>query len=252
VHKIVVLAALLTLGLGAGAVGAQQPGLRQTSQNLFTTPRPHSPTGLVVRTVYFNPTDPNGKPPAVRRIVTTFQPGTRFDTSVPAQCDVPRALAGSCPPESKIGGGTITVDTGFPEPNRFLVNDTELVNMKDGFIFVTTDRKTGAKQANPASIQGRTITASVPPLPGTPPDGGALLTIRLTVNAITSGSGRNRRSFLTTPPTCPRSRRWTNRATFTYADGVTQTVGATMPCARAARARQHRRRQHRSGPRFAG
>ena len=50
---------------------------------------------------------------------------------------------------------------------------------------------------------------------------------------MTEGEGPNRRSFLRTPPQCPASGRWTNTATFTYRDGVSQTVATFSRCAPA-------------------
>jgi hypothetical protein len=47
--------------------------------------------------------------------------------------------------------------------------------------------------------------------------------------------GGDVRSYITTPPTCPRRRYWVNQVTFTYFDGVTQTVETRSPCKRKKR-----------------
>lgn len=44
------------------------------------------------------------------------------------------------------------------------------------------------------------------------------------------GDQRVARNYLTTPPICPKSGFWANRATNTYADGVAQTSTTRSPC----------------------
>lgn len=247
-----VVLAVALLVLATTAVASGQSNLRQSAVSSFTTRSPHAPTGVVTAIDYFNPQDRAAKPPAVRRIVTRLQPGTTIDPSVVAQCDEPRALAGACPAGSRVGGGTITVATGFPGPLAILTEDTTLFAASNGLIFFTQDRATGARMATTATVQGNTMISTVPPLPGTLPDGGALRQIRLRIDAISTGSGAGRRSLVTTPATCPRSRRWVNQNTFTYADGVTQTVSSSSPCTRPARARVHRAPRAAPRPRFTG
>lgn len=245
--------ALIALTAVAVAAAAGQSDLRQTDSTLFTTQRVNSPTGLGISIDYFNPQDRAAKPPAVRKIVTRLQPGTRIDPSVVAQCDDVRALAGACPPGSQVGGGVIQIDTGLPGPGRILTEDTVLFAGQGSIIFLTRDRLTGAKLANDAVVSGSTMTSTVPPLPGTPPDGGALKLIQLHIDAISRGSGAGRRSLVTTPASCPRSRRWINQGTFAYADGVTQTVSASSACTAPARVRRHHRAPRRAPrPRFTG
>ncbi len=246
--KLVVVLAVALLALTTAAVAAGQSDLRQSAVSSFTTQRPHSPTGVVTSIDYFNPQDRAAKPPAVRRIVTRLQPGTTIDPSVVAPCDEPRALAGTCPSGSRVGGGTITIATGFPGPLGILTEDTTLFAASNGLIFFTQDRATGARTVTTATVQGNTMTSTVPPLPGTPPDGGALRQVRLRIDSISKGTGASRRSLVTTPATCPRSRHWINQNTFTYADGVTQTVSSSSRCTRPARARVHRAPR----PRFTG
>ena len=67
------------------------------------------------------PVDPEAKPPAVRRVVTVLPRGARYDTSVPGACTATDAEliaqgGAACPPESAIGGGVVTVDTGVAGP----------------------------------------------------------------------------------------------------------------------------------------
>jgi hypothetical protein len=73
--------------------------------------------------------------------------------------------------------------------------------------------------------------AELPPLPGTPPDGGAIDTVEFADVPVSREVGGVVRSFITTPQQCPEeSRFWVNRIQFTYYDGVTQVVETRSPC----------------------
>ena len=228
---VVVLAALAAL---AGAALAAGPTDRQTSSYTLTETRASSPTSERFVFDYVNPDDPEAKPPAVRKVVTILPRGARYDTSAPELCTAtdaePIAQGGSaCPPGSAIGGGVVTVDTGIPGEGRIVTADVEFFNNADEFIYVNTVRGSEARTIIRAEVEGgRTIT-DAGMLPGTPPDGGSIDTVDLTVENVS----RDGRDYITTPPVC-RGRRsdphWTARVQFTYPDDVTQTVPTQTPC----------------------
>lgn len=62
-------------------------------------------------------------------------------------------------------------------------------------------------------------------LPGTPPDGGAIDTVDLSVTELSDGQ----RNYVTTPA---RRCHWNMRLEFTYADGETQALKNPSPCKR--------------------
>src|SRR3954462_8998386 len=102
-------------------------GSRQSAKVVFVEHRPGLPSALAFDVDYVNPSDPHGKPPAVRSVFETLAQDARFDTSVPARCDASDAQlmaagASACPPGSKVGTGYLRIDTGFPEPTRFLTS----------------------------------------------------------------------------------------------------------------------------------
>jgi Ca2+-binding RTX toxin-like protein len=76
---------------------------------------------------------------------------------------------------------------------------------------------------------GRIIT-DLAPLPGAPPDGGAIDVVDFRLNQISREIGGVRRGYITTPGNCPESRAWRNTLTFTYADGVSQTTATDSSC----------------------
>ncbi len=209
----------------AAAPAAAEPS-RQTASLKFTTMTPGAPTGVVLDADYFDPANPEGKPPAVRRVVTTLASGARYDTSVPEQCtasDAELMLAGpsACPAGSVVGTGWLTFDSGAGDTTA----GVSFHNRTDELIFVNTVQGTPARTVLRAPISGTTITSDVPTLPGTPPDGGALDQVHYEDFPVV----KDGRGYITTPPTCPTGT-WINSVTFTYADGVTQTVRSASPC----------------------
>jgi hypothetical protein len=138
---------------------------------------------------------------------------------------------GACPEGSRVGDGVITVDTGFPGPNRFIVADTTFFNNAGELIFLSQDRATGGRVVSRSVVQERRIISEAPPLPGTPPDGGAIDRVRVDLDQVTTRSDGEVQRYITTPELCPEGKgRWTNMARFIYADGVTQRVKSRSLC----------------------
>jgi hypothetical protein len=212
---------------------------RQTAKLTFNKHRPAKPSGVTLDIDYVNPADPQAKPPAVRRVVTRLARRARLDTSVPEACRAsdPELMAAgeaACPPGSEVGEGVVTVDTGLPGPARFVTADIDFLNNDDELIFVNTVRGSGARTVIRGEVRGREITTDAGMLPGTPPDGGSIDTVHVELRRVVEGG----RAYIRSPKRCPRTRRWMNSVTFTYADGVTQSVDSPSACKRKKR---HRR-----------
>ena len=204
---------------------------RQSAKALFTEKRAGSSTGMELSIDYVNPADPAAKPPAVRVVELTLARGAIIDTGAVPSCaagDLELMLFGpSGCTESIVGGGSLRLDTGMPQPVRSLENEVTLLNAAGDLVFLFRNRQTGVRLASHSPItDGRTITSRAPFLPGTPPDGAAVDTVAETIERIAGPA------YIRTPPRCPRSRRWVNRWTFTYADGVEQTVRSRSRCRR--------------------
>jgi hypothetical protein len=222
----------------AAAPALAGTGSRQSAKVVFVEHRPGLPSALAFDVDYVNPSDPQGKPPAVRTVFETLAQDARFDTSVPARCDASDAQlmaegASACPSGSKVGTGYLRIDTGFPEPTRFFDVDVTFFNNTNQLIFLSRERTTGVRVVSRAPIQGSHLTSMAPTLPGTPPDGGALDAVHTRFDAISREVDGARHGYITTPSACPGGGAWTNTLAFTYADGVTQTVMSPSPCTRA-------------------
>src|SRR2546428_9814820 len=113
------LGTMIALAVMQATAGAAP--LRQTGTIAFGTFGPASPTSLSESATYRNPDDPNGKPPAVRRIVVRYPAGFRIDTSVPGQChasdqQLQTSGGGACPSDSRAGSRDAELPTRLPGP----------------------------------------------------------------------------------------------------------------------------------------
>ena len=212
---------------------------RQTASVRFTSTKPGSLTGVDWAMDYRNPADPAGKSPALAQSIVTFPAGSKFDTLAPVRCtasDTELMLAGpdACPAESRVATGLLDVDTGsrsdlvFP---RILHNRiTNLSNAGESILYTESTNMPGAqtRTVTRAKVRGHTITTDVPPLPGIPPPDPytSLKRFRLRVPPLR----RAGKSYVRTPGSCPRSRRWIVTLVFVYRDGVRQTVRSPTPC----------------------
>lgn len=223
-------AAILALWLAASA--SAQQGQRQTFELGLTTERPGASTGFVEAIDYLNPEDPQAKPFAVEVVVVRLPNGAAVDTSVPEHCDAADAAliaqgAGACPPGSVVGGGEVDIDTGLPGPGRLIRSEVTLLNDDQQVIFLF-DREGGGRFVSRAEVTNASFTTVVPPIPGGPPDGFAAIDrVALEVEAISAPPGS---SYITTPAACPAGGAWTSEASFSYRDGVSQTVASPSPC----------------------
>ena len=232
---IVALASACVLAPAAPALA--QGASRQSATVLFSEQAPAAPTGATVKIRYRDPASDASKPPAVQRIVTAFAPGTVVDTTVPATCAASDAALMSegvdaCPPQSLVGQGSVTLDTGV-EGSRFLVNDLALLNNAGEVIMLTTVR--GSSPPTRAVVRGKVmgnrIVSEIPPIPGGPPDGfTAIRDVDFTIARIFDRVGGEDRAYLFTPPACPTDRRFANAFSFSYRDGVTQEVPSPSAC----------------------
>jgi hypothetical protein len=230
------IGAAVGLVLLAGAGTALAGASRQQAHLTLSSHRPDHGTSVHLVVDYRNPDDPAGKPPAVRRVATVLPRHARYDPAVPASCTATDAElmaqgGAACPNASAIGGGVVTVDTGVPGPSRIVTADVEFFNNATDrhgeFIFLNTVRGTDARTVIRANIkQRRKIITHAGMLPGTPPDGGAIDTVDVKIEAVHSPSG----DYVTTPPHCPARGFWRTGVRFKYADDVTQTVPDRTRC----------------------
>lgn len=254
----VALLASLAFGIVSTSTARAIPasGSHETVDLWTTTTRPAAPAGLGYSARYHAAGDPQGDPPALRRLVIELPPGTRADTSVPGRCtasDMEIMLMGesACPPSSRVGSGQATAKMAGLGPQTF---DTVLYNAPGQQLELVKsgDRVVAVVHTY---VHGTTLDGPVPtclsggdPPSGCPFDQITLLANHLLTNVVTVGRGTRRRSYGTTPPACPRSHRWRSRIAFYYGDGSVDRVTVQTPCTGPKRPARHRR-QRRPHPR---
>jgi hypothetical protein len=201
----------------------------------FTTTHRHASSGRHAETDLIDPADPkNGKPPSFSHVRVAFAPGTVVDTRALPACTASDAElmaqgAAACPSTTRVGTGMADVDTGLPGPNRHVVADTVFLNAPGELVFVFTIRGNGARVVLHGKYSHRRLLdVDVPPLPGTPPDGGSETHEKIDLRA----HARNGHAYIRTPCSCPRSKHWVNTVTYTFRDGVKQSFKTRTPCRR--------------------
>ena len=235
-------AALLLLGVlvAAGAASAKP---RQTLDMRFTTTRPGAPTGAKVNPTWLGD-HPGEKAHTITADSFTFAKGAKLDFSVPTKCTatdkrLTNAGPSVCPKSSRVGEGGVALDIGRSVAGLPRVIRTHVAMLSGGrHQIITVFRVTNLKLGFPlrvidrGDVNGRTLSAENQLIPGFPPPDQymAVKFDRLNFKRIVRGHGKNRRSFLTTPPRCPASGEWTNTATFDYVDHVTQEASSPSPC----------------------
>lgn len=228
--KLAILTVAAVLAL-AGRAGAEELLYRHT----FSTVAAGASTGMSAHIVY---PDYGGKPKPIARLLVELPVGTRFDEEVVPACTASDAElvllgTGACPPESRVGGGSGTVVTGFGPPIDPITGDLHVYHAPGQLVNLGTppdsDRVLAIARGR---IEGSRIvytpSSDTPPIaPGGPPDG---RTSSKEVILRTEERSSGDRGFMTTPATCPKGGAWTFRFTATYEDGTSDAATSSSPC----------------------
>jgi hypothetical protein len=232
---------LVSSAVWAGSALAEPvSGPHETIDQQFTTTQPNAPSGFSFDGTYHAAGDPGTYPPYMRRMISYNPPGLRFDTSVPERCsasDIELAAFGAaaCPAGSRLGGGTTSTSFlgGPPSTTEvdFFNNTNEQIILARSPVLATVARG----QIHPdgsVEFASPTCFPSLQPL-GCPVDTVLQLSSSITVPPYTRPSDGIVRSWLTTPPKCPRAGHWQTRFTLWWADGSVDTVVTRQPCKRS-------------------
>jgi hypothetical protein len=137
----------------------------------------------------------------------------------------------ACPPESQVGEGTLEARTGTPADP--IHGDVTAFNGVGEIIELVTvpgtDRVAGMDRL---TVEGSTLTAHPPAVPGGPPDGRTA--VREVHLVLPARAGTDGRPYVSTPSACPADGLWRSLGTFTFNDGGSGTASATTPCVAAA------------------
>jgi len=196
----------------------------------FSSKNPGTNTAMTLHIRYTKRGDPNAKPSPIRQLQIDAPTGTRFHSSRVHACTASDAELmllgpGACPSASRIGGGIITVITGFGPPFDPFRSPTPVFNDGRGWLEVSQTPSDPAVTiaVTRLAVTGSRISGDIAAAPGGPPDFQSAVS---TVDLSFPASPR----YITTPPTCPASGRWVTTGTFGFADGTTEVVRGSTPC----------------------
>jgi hypothetical protein len=216
----------------------------------FTSRRPARATGALLQAVVHR-SSPNAKPSPLRSEVLDLPRGARFDGGAVLAChatDKQIDLLGpaACPHASEVGFGTLQAAMGSPlDPETA---DVTIFNWGQGTIEVVTVPGTNVTLAiDRGNFTGPGELTNHPPrAPGGPPDfETSVSAVDFTYSNVGNGHGR---SFITTPPSCPRSHLWISRIAYSTADGRSYHATSATPCVSPRRADRHRAHRRRARP----
>jgi hypothetical protein len=224
----VIAAAAVVFGLAAPSAAA----VPQPNRFWFTfdTTKPSTPTAAALHILYRDPKDPSnpsGKAPPLTYVKIAAPPGTVFDgTAVPAchasDAELMAAGPAACPPASRVGGGFASV-VADPGPSDSIVADVSLFNYGQGVVELLTFPG-NVRVTDRAKFEGRNAMVLHPAvIPG--------FTEREFSFIYYGRRGTGGKRFITTPPSCPSTRRWTSRLTYTVTTGATYRGQSVTPCA---------------------
>lgn len=238
---------MLALALPATAQAKPVIGQRATVEMTFTTTAPGASTGITYTASFRDPADPAADPPPLRRLVIGAPEGAELNTDAAPHCDADDATLkeqgeSACPAESRIGTGSAVVKPMLLPAVQYR---TTVFNAGHQQVELLS----GDPPTPPVVVRGLVIDEMIDsPIPtclnggyvpaDCPDDQVALSSNTLTVPPLSGGGmGSERRSYLTTPTTCPASGRWSSPVTFYYGDGVVETLVTEQPCERAVKKR---------------
>jgi hypothetical protein len=232
-RAVTVLLALCAWPATAAAAPASFP--HGTLDSQLTTTKPNTPTGGSYDGRYHAANDPDADPPYMQRMIFYEPAGMRRDTSVPAQCtasDVELALRGpdACPAGSQIGQGESTTklmgEATTVQLQMFNNADQQIILARSPLV---TSIARGRIHPD-GSIEFASPTC-YPSVPGVtcPVDTVLQIQTHMETPAYRDAAGR---SYLTTPPKCPKAGHWRTTIRFWWKDGTEDTVVSTQPCSR--------------------
>ena len=245
-------AAIIAVGIDGAAASAA------TDQNGFhaelrmTSSVPNTPTGAILNLI--RPNLPSGKPKTEAVGVFQLPQGSKVNLRAVPPCtkdDTTWQVEGplACP-NSFLGTGFVSLYSGFGPPVDPIDLDEQWYYAPSQIVALITAHgtKMPVLRVLHVNIKDATFTAELSNLPpGYPP--GTTMAPKETDVRINRYVGPHG-AFITTPPTCPPSRKWITTVALHYTDGTTDTVSDATPCHRTKERqarKKHDRRHHSRG-----
>lgn len=204
----------------------------------LTAKKPNRSTGVTFSTDRASYTAPAPGTEALRvtRTVFALPAGTKINVRAATPCSVATLKAqgsAGCRTGSAIGTGSAVAITNVAALPR-VTEKVEVFATRTGLVAFLSGLQTVVL---PLSVKGNKITANLPQLcvGGSAPPcavGEAVLkTLKIVIRPKTKGKGAKAKRLITTPASCI-GRKWTSRASYTYANGDTDVQKSTATCRR--------------------
>jgi hypothetical protein len=216
----------------AGAAGAST---KLVADLKLTSHRPGTPSGGTLHLVWPD-NGPGGRPKPEAKGVFVLPKGSRINENALPTCtasDEQLKVEGSaaCPDGSVVGPGQVSFMTGLGAPVDPLLLDNEWYHGPGQIFGLFTPHGAPAPTlaVNRVKIVGASFVATPSLPPGFPPTTKTVpkQSDQKILKRVSSAG-----AFITTPPTCPRSRKWVSHSTVTYDDGSVQKATSVTRCVR--------------------
>jgi hypothetical protein len=199
-----------------------------------TTRAEGASTGIRFKIAFGDTAAPNGVPSGLKTFKIKLHKGTKLDGRGAVQCKATSEQlmsegVAACPAASRIGAGTAnaTGATGATVKSDSVIFN-EVVNGRDAFLFLFLIDDT-VVTAFDAFIKGGTISSQG--LTGALPGDLVVTEFTGTIEKHSKGRGKQRRNLITSPAVCPpRTKKWTNTASFVFVNNDKDTGSSTSPC----------------------
>jgi hypothetical protein len=242
VRKLLIgaLTGVVVLAVAAVAMAVTTTTYEQT----YTTKKKNTSTGTAFKTTSSadqgdNPEN-NDQPKSTRQFNITFPAGTKVNTTTVPQCKGVQEDADTpCPKNTQVGSGSAVVKLPLAGIND--VNATVTAyNRKNGLILYVNPQGANPVYLYP-KFKGLKLKTAVPPtcIPPASNQGGqckksdgsqgqeaVLTSFDLKVKAFKKG----KKTYIKTPPKCPKSGAWTFKAQVVYSDNSTVNRTAKSKC----------------------
>jgi hypothetical protein len=216
--------------VAAGIAGAS-PQFVSTFQGTYSSQTPHSAAGLDALATWSDPGEAGGKPKEIQKIKVLLNPGSRLDTGALPTCkasdeDVQVRAVRACPAKTILGevhGQGVYAGGGAP----FNTLATLFNAKRQVIVVVTLDDRNGRLLTNfRDDVRRSSITVNLK-------IGRGISLVRFQAHVprhLRKGRNGKRRSYFTTPASCPPSGVWTTTMIFSYRDGSSEQRTAPSPC----------------------
>jgi hypothetical protein len=228
VRRVLLLAG--AVGLVASAAALASPQFVSTFAGTYTAQVPGTSSGLDALATWSDPGEAGGKPKEVQKIKVAFAPGTRLDTRALPACkasaeDVANLAVRACPAKTKLGevrGQGVYAGSTAP----FNTYATLFNAKRQIIVVVTLDNAKGRLITNfRDDVTRGSITINLKIGKGI-----SLVRFQAHVPPHSRRQGKKRRTYFTTPRSCPPTGSWTTTVTFSYRDGTSDQHSSPSPC----------------------